>query len=472
MSSCVISHVVEFICHSTMVRLPGLTCHTPMSSYVIPRLLYVEGRSSYVIPRVLILHSVLVLLHMFCTMFSSGHEVMQAKKMYPVPEPPANAWVDREAAEKWQHHRQAGSDLYKHLVSLYAVCKLSAKDLCIACHYAAEAEVPGGDFSSIALRPDQGSTGNYQRHLDPLLPNPGAMYFVECPVTLRGSDSRDVQSIACLPPHEALAKELRADPSWLEQARAAQWPESYETNPLVVSAIHEGLPKPVPVAIYLDGVRYSAPLAGRTDSLLGIWVINAWTQKRHLFCTIRTNDFCRCGCRGWCTVFPMLLCCSWGLAALRDGSRPARKHDGSAFDLSDSYVDAVREFGQDLGLTAVVLWIKGDWAEVSHTLGLPSVTSKWAPCLFCECTKADMHEHYRSISSSSWPWPPRDEDYYENFCNSAEIVVDINSEADHNLIMRSLVYHKGRKGRGRQLTTPVRLESGIELQIGEHARHR
>ena len=130
------------------------------------------------------------------------------------------------------------------------------------------------------------------------------------------------------PPHEALTKEAMDNPSSIDAARAAAWPPSYETNPIVMSAVERGLPRPVPIAIYMDGVRYSAPLAGRSDSVVGMWMVNCFTNKRHLILTVRTNDMCRCGCRGFCSVYPLWEAIAWSCRALIQGRMPIERDDG------------------------------------------------------------------------------------------------------------------------------------------------
>eukprot|EP00959_Pyramimonas_sp_CCMP1952_P049368 1031342-Pyramimonas_sp.AAC.1 len=59
---------------------------------------------------------------------------------------------DRSRSQRhpWQTsstaQRKAGSDLLKHLMKLYASCRITAQQFAVACHFASEAGVPGGDF--------------------------------------------------------------------------------------------------------------------------------------------------------------------------------------------------------------------------------------------------------------------------------------------------------------------------------------
>ena len=81
--------------------------------------------------------------------------------------------------------------------------------------------------------------------------------------------------------------------------------EKYRSQPLVVQARNNEMPLPIPLAVYLDGVSPTSVLAGRSDSLLGVWVVNLVTWKRHLLSVTRGLDMCRCGCKWWCTLYPI-----------------------------------------------------------------------------------------------------------------------------------------------------------------------
>ena len=86
------------------------------------------------------------------------------------------------------------------------------------------------------------------------------------------------------------------------------------------------------------------------------------------------------------------------------GDKPTHRHDNAPLDADDPLKLAAEEFGPRLAMTGIILWVKGDWAEVSHTLGLPSVTSKHAPGPFCDATCDNLHERYRGVFLLAWPW--------------------------------------------------------------------
>ena len=372
---------------------------------------------------------------------------------------PSRRRIDDEQASSY---RAAGVDLLKHLQSLYALCKISGKDFSVACYYAAMAGCPGGDFAKFAVPPNQ-STGNYQRLLDKVLPQPGPIYYVETPCNDRSKASRSTMQLATLPLHEALARELEQDPSISEMNERASWTPAYDSNELVRAAILEGRPKPHPIAIYMDSVRFSAPLAGRSDSILGIWATNLNTNRRHLLATMRTNDFCRCGCRGWDSVFPLLQSLAWSARCLASGERPVKGHDGVALPEDHALMEQRRSHGESLPLTGVILWIKGDWAEAAHSLGLPTVSSKFEGCPYCSCNSHDMHSLYHRAAIIDWPWADRAS--YDDRCRAHEIVVAITTPHERDVVSAALAFWKGKKGRGRTVARAI--PEFPSLQVGD-----
>ena len=105
--------------------------------------------------------------------------------------------------------RDNGAMLLKFLLSLYASCKITAKGLCVSCHHAALAEVPGADVHLYAMEPGQATDGNDQRHLDSCLPAPKYSHMVQTPGRVEGVGRRSSLTPPVLPLHEAIASETQ-----------------------------------------------------------------------------------------------------------------------------------------------------------------------------------------------------------------------------------------------------------------------
>eukprot|EP00969_Alexandrium_andersonii_P070688 3120391-Alexandrium_andersonii.AAC.1 len=105
------------------------------------------------------------------------------------------------------------------------------------------------------------------------------------------------------------------------------------------------------------------------------------TGMRHICGIVRKAAVCRCGCRGWCTFWPLLRFLRWSFEALAAGTYPHTRHDGKPLQGSRG-----EKAGQQLRSKAAVLYCKGDWAEFCERFGFPSHGSGLRPC-FC-CTAA------------------------------------------------------------------------------------
>ena len=316
-----------------------------------------------------------------------------------------------------------GFQLFKALICLYALCKLTAYEFCTLCYYCSELAIPGGHFDQYKLRPDREQTGRYQQFLDQRLPSGGPFYYCPTPLNERRAAQRQIKHIPIRLPSVAIGQEINADPGHLERFRAKgpddrmaiQNTNAYKCHPLVEASEQRGLPKPLALGIYIDGVRFTAISAGRIDSVIGIWLVNLFSQKRHLLATLRTLDLCRCGCRGWCSIFAILYAIAWDLEGLAKGERSCYKHDGTAWDPSDIIGNL-----PPLLCTAILLWIKGDWAEHVKTLGLSGWGSKHCPCIFCGSVKACLHSRYHLMSALSFPFPLRSSRDYDAACRDCE----------------------------------------------------
>eukprot|EP00959_Pyramimonas_sp_CCMP1952_P457126 9474341-Pyramimonas_sp.AAC.1 len=136
---------------------------------------------------------------------------MPTKSKFARPKP---SWQRNTASE-----RKAGSQLLTHLLKLYASCRLTAQQFAVACHYCAEANVPGGNFRKYGS-PEGLQSGKYQRNLDKVLPEPSHLYLIQVPGNVNHSPMRTIQSLPVKLAYEAIEDELAADPSIWTTAQA------------------------------------------------------------------------------------------------------------------------------------------------------------------------------------------------------------------------------------------------------------
>eukprot|EP00969_Alexandrium_andersonii_P110844 4892395-Alexandrium_andersonii.AAC.1 len=85
-------------------------------------------------------------------------------------------------------------------------------------------------------------------------------------------------------------------------------------------------PPCMPIALYLDGIQ-----TARHETSVGFYCYNMLTGNRQLCALLRKSEICQCGCRGWCSIYPIMLFLSWSVAAMKAGIFPTSRHDGSDF---------------------------------------------------------------------------------------------------------------------------------------------
>ena len=217
---------------------------------------------------------------------------------------------------------------------------------------------------------------------------------------------------------------------------------AYNDHPVVMKARRDNVMDPIPIAVYVDGVRFITQAAGRSESVLGIWAINLLSGKRHFLAPLKSGDHCQCGCRGWCSIQPLLQAVQWQLVHMQRGRRPATSYNGQPWGKA-AWMDP----GKPLSYRIVLLYIKGDWAEHSHTLGLASWASKYSPCQYCSCTKAEVEDMHANMRAEP-QWLLRTHEDYENACRACEVDVQIQTPEQKESLIQALRPVKAKKDIG------------------------
>ena len=160
-------------------------------------------------------------------------------------------------------------------------------------------------MNAYALGPNS-QTGAYQRHVDRCLgfdKSADDSHVMQSSGYDKFDVSRSVHEIPVALPHEALHDELTGTHQVLEDLESLvdrdALPPTYPTHPVVV----------VPLAFG------GAPFAKR-DGLLAFWIENLISGSRTLACVLRKSSLCQCGCRGYCTLFPVLNVQRWSIGVM------------------------------------------------------------------------------------------------------------------------------------------------------------
>ena len=200
------------------------------------------------------------------------------------------------AADPGYSPEEAGLELYDYLIALRIRGKLAAIDICIIVHFAKAAGATGA-VTTLA-KPPTSPTGHFSRHIDRIhgaLPRQAHDWFyLDVPLFKRLDGCRTLTKVAALPPHEEIAAEICSCSDQvlakLEAAKAmGELPARYYSHPTVVS----NPATPVfPLALYVDGIKFA-----RHDGIVGWFVYNCITQKRHCVVGLRKSSLCKCGGR-------------------------------------------------------------------------------------------------------------------------------------------------------------------------------
>ena len=336
----------------------------------------------------------------------------------------------------------AGQDFVEYMISLLLRRALNAREFCEAMYLAGKAGV--AEAVPFGFRLDAPS-GHYQRHLQATLPvyaNERLEELYEFSVPAADGDSLGptTHQMTGKPLHEVVARGADGD----EEMRTAlvnavssrQLPPAYFENPVVRE--HGDVQSPVvPLAIFADGVPYS-----HLDSVVGFWAMNIITGGRVLFCVVRKKLACPCGCRGWCTMHAVFAWIRWSVECLARGVYPSRRHTGHPFEANDSMRAALA--GAQMGLKAIVLWVKGDWAEYATTFGFAGWRDALRPCFLCNAFGTGLQESI-GIGLESSPWLRNEQGDYNQACSRCEILVTLDART-HRLLTDALAHDRRPSG--------------------------
>ena len=303
-----------------------------------------------------------------------------------------DAEVDYNALSK----AECEAKLFEYLIDLKQTTRLSAKQTCILAFWASKAGA-GGDVSKLAMAPNCQS-GKFSHRFDQVIGHPQEenYYYINIPRRHRSSSERHVDSLPTLPPLDACVQHVEKHRGELEQTlQTARLPSIYSSHPIVRGAAVGALV--LPFALYLDAVSFS-----REDSILGIWMFCVLTSQRFLLCSLRKSEACKCGCRSWCSLFPIFQMINWSLRSLARGVHPSSRHDGSPLDGARA-----SRANKPLTFHGAILFIKGDWCEYAHTLGFPDWNTTDHPCMMCNCNKASAFS-LKGVSMLDLPWKKND----------------------------------------------------------------
>jgi hypothetical protein len=296
---------------------------------------------------------------------------------------------------------------------------VTAKVVCIISWYLKQLGCKG-PAKAFALNP-AASSGHFSRKFRRVMrmsEEESKYYVLDVPGYSRAEMGRVVHRQPVLCPHEILHDEVSSSDSSLAEilkgmVDAQELPPAFFNHPSSIATGNTSQP----IVLYVDGVPTT-----KSDGVLGWWVHLLASGKRHLVAAQRKSRLCRCGCKGWCSLWPIFNFIRWSFSVLASGVFPATRHDFSAWKQSD--VDRAGLATLPLALNGFLMFIKGDWSEFSNTFAFSSWAKAAAPCFACCCTKLNWQDD-EALAVDNYPFRDADDAMYDAECSKCEVVVNL-----------------------------------------------
>ncbi len=315
--------------------------------------------------------------------------------------------MQRACPEDEQCERDEGAAaLAELLLSLYATSAISAKALCLLSLHATQAGVKHTDLEAWAFESKR--SGNYLRHLRSRLPSAWDHHELSMlTVPVFDLHQRTTKTIRVAPIHHETLDDEVCRPCESDDVGQDNL-EIFRKHPL-----REVLGDTRPVhacALYMDGIQYSKQNhVSKAESALGVFVYEIKSGRRILAAVLQKGQLCRCGCFGFCTIFPVLFYLEWSLGCAARGERPDKRWDLPPWPEGSTY-GQLAKIDAKLKSRFIVTQTKGDWMEFSSTLSFASHSTFNSPCWICAATKRNMldfcgatcHGHSWGLLADDW----------------------------------------------------------------------
>ena len=257
------------------------------------------------------------------------------------------------------------------------------------------------------------------------------MFSMDVPLHSRAEGCRVVEPLPFLLPHEVICDEYRHSAERTRRDFAAtEFPLVFTSHPVTLACNASGQ-FAWPLALYVDGVKFA-----REDTAIGFWIVDLITGRRWSLGNMRKSQLCHCGCKGWCSIYPIMLLLGWSCKALVAGVHPAQGPTGLPLDDMRAAVA-----NSAMACRGVFLYIKGDWMEFATTLAFPSWADVNSPCPRCWCAVDTMYST-RGLSAISTPHPQKTFAQYEGACAACEHTIAPLSDQLYRKIRASLVFDR------------------------------
>jgi len=333
---------------------------------------------------------------------------------------------------------ECGDILIDFLLELLWTNRLSAKSVCTICYWASRAGATS--VARFSMRPSAPS-GHFQRKVDratgvSLKKEKERLFNMRVPLHTKYDSSRKTRSVLARLPHEELAQEVEQNPLLLVEGD--EYTEALAAHPVALA--NPGVPI-LPYALYLDGIPFL-----KKDGMLAVFVYCLRSMTRHLCMVLRRTEFCKCGCKGWCSLYVLFETLAWSFSCLAKGQWPSARPSGEAIPPESA---RGKKGGSPLGFVGALLEIRGDWSEFTHTLGLRDWSSKYFCCLYCDADRSSRFD-LEGFNVRTSPWKTLEYSDFDAASSNSEHWRTLTAE-QHAEVRAALKYLNQKPGGGRVL---------------------
>ena len=173
------------------------------------------------------------------------------------------------------------------------------------------------------------------------------------------------------------------------------------------------------------------------------------TPKRHLICSLRKSDLCRCGCRGLCTLGEIQRIIAWSFNCIAKGEYPSVDHWGRPFE--DEIREARRGTELAAGYCGALCEMRADLLEFCDACGFQRWSTLDMPCFCCFTPKAGLYDFPVVVAadhSDAWGSVRRDSKSYDEQVQASVFRIIVHNKEELDSLNAKLKFDFLDKGYG------------------------
>ena len=282
--------------------------------------------------------------------------------------------ASRAPAELASSFESVGRQFRLYLLRRYLQGKMTGQDITTIAYYHTKSGGCGLEDLSLGLARKTGHAEHVDFIIEKEFPLPD-LFEVPTPVYSKHSCRRICENVLVNLPTRIIG--LSAEATDFTDRHFKLLGSVCETHPVVGRARGRGTSEEHirPVALYWDGVLYN-----KRHTFVGMCTHDIRRDARHVLWLVRKHEVCRCGCKGWCTFWPLLDVLRWDLNVGATGLHALVPQ------VSTTIIVGVTP----LGFFIAVVGFRGDWPAVAEFLACRTWAHLNHPCLICKICKRDV----------------------------------------------------------------------------------